>query len=242
MEIVVALSAGLIVILLLMRVEPKKKKVKSVGSQQGGAASSSGVPDYVKDLDGASVPRERWMPEWLDALRSYLGREFSEEEEAAYREMFGNNSQCGWKLVMYGKVVAAGTNCVLAPAGNFYRPLFDKFVSMKLMTTGYAIPPKLTLAALGLDELRRMAERLGAVRAGGKQTLIEAMSKYPEADISNAFDSLNIKRSDLFLADLSQLEANVKSRVALRQQGGRQQDGAGAPAGGADTAPLGPLV
>ncbi|MDL2210415.1 hypothetical protein LJC26_06390 [Desulfovibrio sp. OttesenSCG-928-O18] len=220
MELVVILSAGLVAVLICMRLTPKKKRRGQRGAATKPAGpSTEGVPDYVRELDGGPKPREKWLPEWYEALRAYLGREYTPEEEAAYRAVFGDNSQCGWKIEMYGKVVAAGTNCVLAPANHFLRPLFDKFVKMNIMSTGYAIPPKMILPALSMDELRRMAEQIGAVRVGGKQTLMDAISRFPEADVSSAFDTLNIKRGDLFLADLSNLEAHVRSRVNFVQSG-----------------------
>ena len=154
---------------------------------------------------------EDWYSDWQERLRCHLGRRPTEREDTAYIRLFGGDDQCRFNLAMFASRTNKGKVCLHALPNDYYRPRYETLVRTGAMLSGAIIPARERLSALNIEQLRRLAQEVGAGKAHSKKAIREMITEKGDQAIKDAWHVTSLNVSDLFLADperIKRLAAN----------------------------------
>lgn len=155
--------------------------------------------DTMNDYGEYRPPRGGWASEWKKCLKVFFGRHLSKEEEARCRELFGGDQQCLYNFKMFLSRAKDGNTCIYAPIDDHYRPRYILLAETCVLDRGKDITGIERLTALGMSELRSLADALGLPKVQSKKTYIENITNIGNQKILENWDVTGLDEDDLFL-------------------------------------------
>lgn len=139
--------------------------------------------------------------EWMEMLTDFLGREPTKKEDTRLRVLFGGWDQCLYNFSMYETRARNGATALVVPADDHYRPRFETLADTGAILRGADVAPLDRLECLGMDQLRVLADAVGAKRAQGKDELRRRIAAQGAEAVAAAWPALGIPDADVFLLD-----------------------------------------
>ena len=175
------------------------KKIENYSAIHSGRDGDDNAYDHP-------APKSEWSPDWEDTLKSFLGREFSKDEEEAYRELFGGDNECRFNLRAFTSKAKGGAICLRVAPDDHYKPRYETLVGTGAVLSGENIPPALRVSALSMQDLRSLAAAMNLPKSRSKAVLAESVIAAGNSAIEAAWRSTGIDIDDLFLFDVEEVK------------------------------------
>lgn len=164
-------------------------------------AKELGILDNIKKRE-EDLDDKDFEPNWKEALEDFLGRPAKRAEDAALRKLFGERTSiCCDNIYLFISKTERGRRCFCPPSGKSYSAEYGLLIKTGVILYGKDIPLADRLGALPMDELRALADSIGAARATSKDGLAANILSQEENSIFAAMRTLGHDNKELFLFD-----------------------------------------
>lgn len=161
------------------------------------------------------MEEREWKEDWFQTLGLFLGRPFDSKEETVYRRFFGGDNECRFNLCMFHSRSDETRAWIHAPKDNYYRKRYDTLVATGAVLTGEHMTIADRVALLSMEEVRRVADIVGADRKKKKQEMVDGiLAKNADAVLRACMQvRAPVSTDDHFLFDRERIIAEVNREL-----------------------------
>lgn len=203
--IIFLIVVGLAILIWKSQQKLKAKPDNSPELYLGGPTVAMSVREFT-DEETQEYRDEDYREQWRDVLADHLGKKEAKRLEPCYRELFGGDIQCLFNFTMFMSRVDHGHKALIIPPDDHYRPRFETLAATRAVLRGDAAQPIDLLWCLGMDQLRGLADAVGAKRAQSKDELRRRIAALGAEAVAAAWPALGIPESDIFLLDPDRIQ------------------------------------